>query len=174
MTTEKSRYERLVGAIARKNTLPRPRVVPVGLEVRTMIGFSLRAEDELQQLLNDRKGASAYHVVWEYKVRSDRLNEFTFALAGNEKELFDKSANAKIRYLGTYVVKEDPQELPVFVTTWGCGSEEDARTVARGPWTGPVGAEQAFKQLFSPDYFNYGKAQITTQGLAAAADLSGG
>jgi hypothetical protein len=173
MTTDNNTLGKLTEAIARKNTLEAPAVRPVGLEVRTSIGFSLNA-DELQQMLNERKGATAYHVVWEYKIHSERLNEFKFALAGNEKELFDKSANGKTQYLGTYVIQEDPEERPIFVTTWGCGNADDARTVARGPWNGPAGAEQAFKQLFSPNFFNYGKAQITTQGLAAAADLSGG
>jgi hypothetical protein len=170
MKNDHERRDALAEAIRRKNTVPAPLVRPVGLEVRTAIGFTLKGD--AQTLLADRKGATAFHVVWEYKVRTDRLNSFSFALQGSEKELFDKSANGKIRYLGTYVIKEDPAEIPVFVTTWGCDHEDDARTVARGPWKGPAGAEQAYKDLFSPEFFNHGKATITTQALAAAAALT--
>lgn len=168
MNSDRERMKTLVDVIGRKNTLAPPVVRPVGLEVRTALGFSLKADD-LQALLADRKGAAAFHVVWEYRVHTARLNNFSFALRQHEKALFD--AKGKIQYLGTYVVREDPTEIPTFFTSWGCGNEDDARTVARGPWNGPAGAEQAFKQLFSPEFFNYGKASITTQGLAAAADL---
>jgi hypothetical protein len=170
MKHQHERRAALTEAIRRKNTIPAPLVRPVGLEVRTSLGLTLKRD--AQSLLAERAGATAFHVVWEYKVRTDRLGSFSFALQEKEKELFDKSANGKIRYLGTYVIKEDPEEIPVFVTTWGCDSENDARTVARGPWGGPAGAEQAFKDLFAPEFFNHGKARITTQALAAAAALA--
>jgi hypothetical protein len=170
MKSDHERREALAEAIRCKNTIPAPLVRPVGLEVRTAIGFTLKRDP--QSLLADRKGATALRVVWEYKVRTDRLGSFSFALQSSEKELFDKSANGKIRYLGTYMIKEDPEEIPVFVTTWGCDNENDARSVARGPWGGPAGAERAFKDLFSPEFFNHGKARITTQALAAAAALT--
>jgi hypothetical protein len=169
MKNEHERRAALAEAIRRKNIVSAPLVRPVGLEVRTAIGFTLKTDAD--SLLADRKGATAFRVVWEYKVRSDRLNSFSFALQGREKELFDSAAKGKIRYLGTYVIKEDPLEIPVFVTSWGCDNEDDARTVARGPWKGPAGAEEAFKELFSPEFFNHGKASITTQALAAAAVL---
>ena len=171
MTHHDERLKTVADAVRRKNTLEAPVVRPVTLEVRTALGFSLKGDD-VQALLADRKGANAFHVVWEYKVRTDRLMNFSFALKGSERDLFEKTASGAVRYLGTYVIREDPAEIPVFVTTWGCNGEADARTVARGPWKGPAGAEQAFQQIFSPDFFNYGKARITTQGLAAAADLS--
>ena len=172
--TSRETFETLVEQIRRKNTIEPPLVQPVALEVRTAIGFSIRGGDDVQQLLADRPGATAFRVVWQYRVLSSRLNDFSLSLMQGEKDLFDGTRDGPIKYLGTYVIRADPEDPPMFVTTWGCATEDQARVIGRGPWSGPAGAEGAFERLFSPDYFNHGKAQITSQGLAAVTDVTGG
>jgi hypothetical protein len=172
MKSNREPLDTLVQEIGRKNTIEPPLVRPVALEVRTSIGFTLTAGDETKQLLADRPGATAFRVVWQYRVRSDRLNAFSDVLLENERELFEANRDGSIQYLGTYVIRADPEDPPAFVTTWGCATEDEARVIARGPWNGPPRAEEAFGKLFQPDFFNHGKAQITSQGLAAATDVT--
>jgi hypothetical protein len=174
MTNDRNRLESLVGQIRGKNTLEPPMVTPVALEVRTAIGFSVKGGSGIQELLADRPGATAFRVVWQYRVLSSRLNDFSLALLDSEKDMFDATRNGTIKYLGTYVIQADPEDPPLFVTTWGCATEGEARIIGRGPWDGPTGGEAPFMRLFSPDFFNHGKAQIASQGLAAATDVTGG
>lgn len=174
MTNDRDRFDSLVKQIGRKNVIEPPLVRPVGLEVRTAIGFSLTGGNDIQDLLADRPGATAFRVVWQFRVLSSRLNDFSLSLLESEKDMFDATQKGSIKYLGTYVIRADPEDPPMFVTTWGCATEDEARTIARGPWAGPQGGEDPFQRLFSPDYFNYGKAQITSQGLAAATDVTAG
>jgi hypothetical protein len=176
MTRDRERFESLVAQIGRKNVIEPPLVQPVGLEVRTAIGFSLTGGSDIQQLLADRPGTTAYRVVSQYRVQSTRLNDFSLALLENEKDLFDATQKGSTKYLGTYVIQADPEDPPIFVTTWGCATKEEAQTIARGvpPWAGPPGGEDAYAQLFAPDFFNHGKAQITTHGLAVATDVTSG
>lgn len=162
------RYQQLIDTIGRKNTLDGPVVAPVSLEVRTMIGFVLKQDDQVKMLLDDRVGATAFRVIWEYKISPDLLNDFTFGLVDGEKALFDGTMNAAIRYLGTYVIQKRKRDVPRYVTTWGCTSKEDAEKVAKGPWNGPQGLEAKFEQVFSSDFFDRAKARVTTYGLAAA------
>jgi hypothetical protein len=174
MTNGSNRLESLVEQIRRKNTLEPPMATPVALEVRTAIGFSVQGGGSIKELLADRPGATAFRVVWQYRVLSSRLNDFSLALLDSEKDMFDATRSGTIKYLGTYVIRIDPEDPPLFVTTWGCATEDEARIIGRGPWTGPPGGEAAYMRLFSPDFFNHGKAQITSQGLAVATDVTGG
>jgi hypothetical protein len=161
----------LVEALARKNRIEDPFVARVGLEVRTSIGFSLKAEDQAKQVVSDRAGLDAFRVVWEYRVAPDDLNDFHASLLDNEPQLLSGTSNGPIRYLGTYLVKQTQDQPPLFVTTWGCPDADTALRVAAGPWTGPAGAEDVYPLMFQ-GRFDHGRAErVTSQGLAAAAAL---
>jgi hypothetical protein len=163
--------EAITEVLRRKNRIEAPKVTPVALQVRTAIGFQIKQDDESKRLLADRPGAARLQVVWEYTLPQDSWNDFTAALREAEPPLFAELGQAgAVRYLGTYVIQEKPEDDRLYVTTWGCATVQDAKGPSARDWPGPQEgkAKSAFEGVFR--FIDLPGAKITTRGLGAAVE----
>jgi hypothetical protein len=161
----------VASALTRKNQVDPPRISAVDLQVRTAIGFQMKQDDESKRLLADRPGASWLQVVWQYAVPRNRWNDFTAALREGEQVLFKEHGDGQpVRYLGTYVIQEKPEDDRLYVTSWGCATVEDAKVPSSRSWTGPQdgASKPAYHAIFR--FVDLKTATITTRGLGAAVD----